>query len=509
MTDQMTPLLETRNITKVFPGVVALDDVSFSVLPGEVHAVAGENGAGKSTLMKIIMGQYKATSGEVWFDGKPANFDNPAQALQAGISMIYQEISALPNLTVAQNIFLGREPMNSLGLINHKKQIADTGKIIKEFNFNISPTTKLSELSIAQMQMIEIIKAVSMDSKLIVMDEPTSSLSSEETQELFRTIDKLKMQGVAIIYISHRMEEIFELADRVTVFRDGKLIDTKPVSEVTPGSLVTMMVGREITNLFPKEEVEAGEIVFEAKDLTSQGVFKNISFHVRKGEILGLAGLVGAGRTEIVRTIFGLDPLSSGEMFMDGKELYITCCEDAIRHGIAMVSEDRKNEGLVLCRSITENIALPNLNQYAKGQVLNHKAERKACEDISKVLRTKCSSIDQKAESLSGGNQQKVVISKWLLANPRLMILDEPTRGIDVGAKAEIHALISRLAKEGMAVIMISSEMPEIMGMSDRIIVISEGEVRGEFDCKSGIPKEVLQEKILECEVGRKNVREE
>lgn len=507
MMGQITPLLETKHITKVFPGVVALDDVSFSVLPGEVHALAGENGAGKSTLMKIIMGQYKATSGEVWFDGKLANFEKPAQALEAGLSMIYQEISALTNLTVAQNIFLGREPTNALGLIDHKKQIADTAEIIKKFNFDINPTTRLSELSIAQMQVIEIIKAVSMDSKLIVMDEPTSSLSSDETQELFRTIEKLKKQGVAIIYISHRMEEIFKLADRVTVFRDGKLIDTKPVTEVTPSSLVTMMVGREITNLFPKEQVEAGEIVFEAKNLTSDGVFKDISFHVRKGEILGLAGLVGAGRTEIVRTIFGLDPLSSGEMFMDGKKLRITSCADAIKYGIAMVSEDRKSVGLVLCRSIMENIALPNLNQFAKGQILNHKAERKTCEDISKVLRTKCSNIDQKAESLSGGNQQKVVISKWLLANPRLMILDEPTRGIDVGAKAEIHALISRLAKEGMAVIMISSEMPEIMGMSDRIIVIGDGEIKGEFDCTCGMPKEVLQEKILECEVGGRNER--
>lgn len=502
MTERITPLLEVRHVTKVFPGVVALDDVSFSVLPGEVHAVAGENGAGKSTLMKIIMGQYKATSGEVWFDGKPANFEKPAQALDAGLSMIYQEISALTNLTVAQNIFLGREPLTPLGLIDHKKQITDTREIIKKFNFAIDPTTRLSELSIAQMQVIEIIKAVSMDSKLIVMDEPTSSLSSDESQELFKTIGMLKAQGVAIIYISHRMEEIFNLADRVTVFRDGKLIGTHLVSEVTPSSLVTMMVGREINNLFPKEEVEPGEVIFEAKNLTSDGVFRNISFSVRKGEILGLAGLVGAGRTEIVRTIFGLDPLSSGEMFMDGEKLRIKNCGDAIRHGIAMVSEDRKSVGLVLCRSLLENIALPNLHQFSKGQLLNHKTERKACEEISKTLRTKCSSIDQRAESLSGGNQQKVVISKWLLTNPRLMILDEPTRGIDVGAKAEIHALISKLAKEGMAVIMISSEMPEILGMSDRILVIGDGEIRGEFDCKSGMPKEILQEKILECEVG-------
>ncbi len=496
--DNRTPLLEIKHISKVFPGVKALDDISFSIMPGEVHALAGENGAGKSTLMKIIMGQYQATSGEIWFDGRPANFSKPAEALHAGVSMIYQEINALTNLTAAQNIFLGREPMRT-GMIDHKEQIRKAQEIIDEFEFDINPKTRLSEMSIAQMQVIEIIKAVSMDSKLIVMDEPTSSLSNDETRGLFRTIEKLKAQGTAIIYISHRMEEIFELADRVTVLRDGKHIDTVEAGSVTSESLISMMVGREIKNIYPKMEIQPGNVVFEARNLCRKGIFEDISFTVREGEILGLAGLVGAGRTEIVRAVFGLDALDEGEIWISGKQVKIRNCRQAIKNGIAMVSEDRKSIGLVLCRSLQENIALPNLQQFSIGQFILRKKEYKACQEISQKLRTKCSGLSQITESLSGGNQQKVVICKWLLANPKIMILDEPTRGIDVGAKSEIHRLISELAKQGMAVIMISSEMPEILGMSDRIIAVSEGNIRGEFDCKKGKAKEKLQEEILAC----------
>ena len=502
---QENPVLEVRHITKKFPGVDALEDVSFSVTPGKVHALVGENGAGKSTLMKIIMGQFPPTSGEIWFNGKPANFSEPSDALKAGISMIYQEINAILDLTVAENIFLGRETMHKGKIfLNKSQQNRLTEEIIEKFGFVLDPKAKLSQLSIAKMQVVEIIKAVSLNTKLIIMDEPTSSLSSEEVNDLFRTIEKLKKQGVAIIYITHRFEEIFKLADIVTVLRDGKHIQTLGIAEVDRDRLITLMVGRDLKNIFPKLQVKPGAVVFEAKNLCSEGVFKNISFTVRRGEILGLSGLVGAGRTEIVRAIFGLDKLDSGEIYLDEKKIVISNPQKAIQHGIAMVSEDRKSVGLVLCRSVLENIALPNLDHFSRIFLLNKSKELEECNSISKKLSIKASNLNQVSEALSGGNQQKVVISKWLLSNAKVMILDEPTRGIDVGAKAEIHRLMSELAMNGMAVIMISSEMPEIVSMSDRILVIGDGKIKGEFCKNENQTNEELQEVILRCALEEK-----
>lgn len=490
-----------EGICKTFPGVKALDEAGILVKRGEVHALMGENGAGKSTLMKVLNGLLQPDKGEIWLEGEKIKIENPAAALKKGIAMIYQELNPIRDMTVAENIFIGREFVKGI-FIDKKKSREEAREILERFGLAIDPGAMMRSLSIAQMQMIEIVKAISSGAKLIVMDEPTSSLTDEEIKVLFQKIEELKKEQVSVIYISHRLEETFTIADTVTVMRDGRYIDTKKVQELDKNTLIHMMVGRELSNMYPKEKVEIGETVLEVSGLSGER-FQDVSFQVRKGEILGFYGLVGAGRSEVFRRIFGMDAGSGGEIRLEGKTLSISRPYHAIRAGIVMVTEDRKEDGLVLCRSIQENIALPNLEKYKKGPFLDGEKEKRECGEIAEKMSVKMSGMHQLAGQLSGGNQQKVVLSKWLMEKPRVLILDEPTRGIDVGAKAEIYTLMCEFAKQGLAIVMISSELPEIMGMSDRMIIMGEGKIRGEFQ-----REEYTQHEILKCALGGKEKEE-
>ena len=493
-------VFECSGISKAFGGTQALKDVQLHVKRGEVLALLGENGAGKSTLMKAIIGLHQPDSGTMTFEGKPYSARSPVDAMNAGISMIHQELNPEPHLTIAESIFLKRESMNGI-FLNKKAQNERAQKILDDFNFPYPATTVMKKLTIAQMQMVEIIKAVSSNARMIIMDEPTSSLDSEETNHLFQVIRDLKAQNVAIIYISHRMEEIFEICDSVAVFRDGTYVGARSMENVTRPELISMMVGREVSNVFPKITVPIGETVFKVEGLCGNG-FSDISFEVHAGEILGFSGLVGSGRSETMRAIFGLDKLESGKIYLEGKEIRIRSPREAINQGIAMVNEDRKDYGLCLFRSIRENISLPNLPSRQKGLLLNQRREKQECNEYSQLLTVKTPSIENNAFSLSGGNQQKVVIAKWIMANPKVLILDEPTRGVDVGAKSEIHALMGKFAQEGMAIIMISSELPEVMGMSDRILIYHEGKLNGEVTREEIDSGAVNQESILAKEFG-------
>ncbi len=496
-------ILECSGISKAFGGTQALKDVQLHIRPGEVHALLGENGAGKSTLMKIIIGLYKQDEGTITWNGKPYQARGPVDAINQGISMIHQELNPEPHLTIAETIFLKRESTVGTFFLNKKEQNRRAEEVLKKFDFPFGPKTMMKDLTLAQVQMIEIIKAVSCDAKLIIMDEPTSSLDSEETEHLFRTIRDLRSKGVAIIYISHRMEEIFEICDRVSVFRDGTYVSSRDMDGVTRDELISMMVGREVKNIFPKVDCPIGKPVFRVEGLTGKG-FRDISFEVHAGEILGLSGLVGSGRSETVRAIFGLDPLESGKIYLDGQEIKIKNPRDAIKRGICMVNEDRKGYGLCLQRSIRENISLPNLPEKQAGLLLNQRREKKECQEAAQMLTVKCASIEHTGLSLSGGNQQKVVLAKWIMATPKVLILDEPTRGVDVGAKSDIHTLMCQFAAKGMAVIMISSELPEIMGMSDRILIYHEGRLNGSVDRSEIRGGSVTQKEILEKEFGGK-----
>lgn len=481
-------ILEVKNINKSFPGAKVLSNVQLSLKSGELHALMGENGAGKSTLMKIIMGIYTSDSGEIYFEQKPVVIKDARDALKIGISMIHQELSPILEMTVAENIFIGRESRFWwTPFVNRKAQNDRAGKLLKQFNMDkiIKPSMKMKELNIAQIQMMEIIKAVSYDSKVIIMDEPTSSLSEKETSELFKTIDLLKKHGVGIIYITHRMEEVFELADRVSVLRDGEYIGCEEMADLTKEKLIHMMVGRELNAVYPQNNSKKGEVVLEIKNFCHKGVFENVSFGVRSGEILGLAGLVGAGRSEVMRALIGYDTLESGEIYLKGKKISIRHPKDAKRNHITLASEDRKELGLVLCRSIKENISLQNADKYSRLGFMFHNKEKQICESITKKVTVKMNGISDEVNKLSGGNQQKVVIAKCLLSEPEVLIIDEPTRGIDIGAKAEIYKMMLELANNGIAIIMISSEMPELIGMSDRILVMAGGKIRGEFTEKS------------------------
>lgn len=493
-------VVEMRGISKSFPGVQALDNVHLEVKPGEIHALVGENGAGKSTLMKILNGLYQPDKGEILISGKSEKIENPSKALSLGLAMIYQELNPVKDMSVAENIFLGREPMKKGNLfVDFNKMYDDAKVLLDDFGMNINPKKKMRELSTAHKQMIEIIKAVSLNAKIIVMDEPTSSLTDEEVTILFKTIECLKKQNVAIIYISHRLEEVFLIADRATVLRDGQYIGTDSIKNLNKDKLISMMVGRELKDIYPKGESHIGEPLLEVKNLSRAGFFNNVSFEVRKGEILGFYGLVGAGRSEVMRSIFGIDKLQSGEILIFGQPVKIKSPKHAIKSGMAMVTEDRKEFGLVLCRSIKENITLASLGDCAKGPFVISKVENEACEDITKKLTVKMSGLRQLAGNLSGGNQQKVVLCKWMRTTPKILILDEPTRGIDVGAKTEIYQLTRQFAAQGMAIILVSSELPEVMGMSDRILVMGDGEIRGEF-----IKDEFKQDDLLACALGGK-----
>lgn len=495
-------ILDCKGVYKSFGGTHALQDVQLQVKKGEVHALLGENGAGKSTLMKIIIGLQKQDAGEIFFEGKPYNANDPAEAIRAGISMIHQELNPEPYLSIAESIFLKREDtFHHTPFLNKKETNRRAVELLKQYNLNMNPKALMESLTLAQMQMIEILKAVSCNARLVIMDEPTSSLDSEETERLFKTIRNLKEQGVTIIYISHRMEEIFQICDSYSVFRDGHFIGTGKVDQISVNELITMMVGRKVENIFPKVDCPAGDVVFKAEGLCGKG-FHDISFEVRAGEIVGFSGLVGSGRSETMRAIFGLDPLTGGKMYLNGKEIKIKSPRSAISKGIAMINEDRKNYGLCLFRSIRENISLPNLPARQKGFLLNQRREKNECRVVAKTLTVKMASIESQAYSLSGGNQQKVVIAKWVMASPKLLILDEPTRGVDVGAKSEIHALMSKFASEGMAIIMVSSELPEVMGMSDRILIYHEGRINGEVIRADILNASVNQETILSKEFG-------
>ena len=489
-------ILNCEGISKAFGGTQALKDVQLHVKAGEVHALLGENGAGKSTLMKCVIGLIKQDSGTMEFEGKPYQVSGPVDALKSGISMIHQELNPEPHLTVAESIFLKRESTKGI-FLDKKTQNRECQEILDKFNVPYTATTKMKELTLAQVQMVEIIKAVSCNSRLIIMDEPTSSLDSTETDRLFGVIKELKAKGVAIIYISHRMEEIFEICDSVSVFRNGTYVNTRSLDGVTRDELISMMVGRDVKSVFPKVDCEIGDVVFKVDKLCGKG-FHDISFEVHAGEILGISGLVGSGRSETMRAIFGLDPLESGTMYLDGKEITNKSPRSAIKKGICMVNEDRKNYGLCLLRSIRENISLPNLPEKQKGLLINQKREKKECAEAASKLTVKAASLEHNGFSLSGGNQQKVVLAKWIMANPKVLILDEPTRGVDVGAKSDIHTLMCEFAAKGMAIIMISSELPEVMGMSDRILVYHEGTINGIVDRSEIMANNITQKELLE-----------
>ncbi len=489
--------LELKNITKIFPGVKALDHVHFALKPGEIHALMGENGAGKSTFIKVITGVHRAEEGEMFLDGKPVRFRNTREAQQAGIAAIYQHVTAYPHLSVAENIFMGHEKKKH-GVIQWKQMFDEADALLGELNADFNSRMTMGSLSVAQQQMVEIAKALSMNAKIIIMDEPTAALTKRESEELYRITKKLRDEGASIIFISHRFEDMYELASRVTVFRDAQYIGTYDVNGITNADLIKAMVGREISDLFPKPEVALGEEVLRVENLSRTGYFKDVSFSVRKGEILGLTGLVGARRTEVVQTICGIEKLSSGQIYLEGKPVSVHSPTAAIRLGIGLLPENRQTEGLILDWGIGRNITLPELKSYVEGLFLNEKKENETSRNLAERVDTKAVTVFDKASSLSGGNQQKVVVAKALGSDFKVLILDEPTKGVDVGAKAAIYEIMGELAQQGYAIIMISSEMPEILGMSDRIVVMCEGRVTGEL--KRG---EATQEKILELAMAK------
>lgn len=473
-------VLEMRHIAKSFPGVKVLDDVTLQVKPGEVHALMGENGAGKSTLMKILMGIYTADAGEVMLNGEHLLARGPREAMDKGIAMIHQELNPIMDMQVYENIYIGRELRKGI-LVDRKAMIRETEDLLRELGINIPAVAYMRDLSVAQCQLIEIVKAISISAKVVVMDEPTSAITEREVETLFAQIRRLKSEGVAIIYISHKMDEIFQICDTITVLRDGHFIGTDAAANMTNEQLIRMMVGRDITEVFPKAEAEIGDVLLEVKNLSYGRQVKNVSFSLRRGEVLGIAGLVGAGRSELAETIFAMRQKSAGEILIGGKPVEIRHPKDAIQNRIALITEDRKITGLNLSGTVAENTTLVDLSrQFPKGLIDRQKENRITDEYIQK-LSIRTPSAQQLAGRLSGGNQQKVVLSKWLLSEPEIIILDEPTRGIDVGAKRDIYLLIGGLVRQGKAVIVISSEIPEVMGLSDRILVMAEGRVTGEL----------------------------
>ena len=487
--------LELKNISKSFPGVKALDGVNIALRKGTVHAVMGENGAVKSTLMKIINGLYQRDEGQVILDGKEVHFSGPMESQAAGIAMIYQELNFFPELSIAENIYMKRQPTKG-GRVDWKKMMEMTQQILDDNDLPYNPKTKIKELPIASIQMLEIVKAVAFNAQVIIMDEPTSSISNKEVEMLFNKIRILREKGISFLYISHKMEEIFQIADDITIIRDGKSIISGPVKDFTEDAIITHMVGRSIENIYPKEEVPIGDVVFEAKHLSSKDMFEDVSLNVRKGEIVGMAGLVGAGRSEVCRAIFGLDPLDSGEITLAGRSYKPKDVTHAIKNKILMITEDRKKEGIIGVRYCRENITLTN-HHIQKGAFINLKQEVEDAKRMSDMLKVRFAGIETPIGSLSGGNQQKVLLARWLMLDSDLLILDEPTRGIDVGAKLEIYNIITDLAKKGYAILMISSEMPELLGMCDRIYVMSQGYIKG---CLNR--NEFEQERIMQLATG-------
>ncbi|MCR5785966.1 MAG: sugar ABC transporter ATP-binding protein [Eubacterium sp.] len=471
--------LRVSGIEKSFPGVKALDKVNFAVRKGTVHALCGENGAGKSTLMKIINGQYKPDAGQIYIDEQPVTIKDPIQASAHGIAMIPQELNYVPELTVEENLFLGRLPVGKFGKVDWKKVHREAKEFIEKEHLPYGPKQQLKTLTVSDIQMLEIIKAVNNNADIIIMDEPTSSITEREVKSLFKKIEDLKKRGVSIVYISHKMDEVFQIADDITIFRDGMVVSTDRASDIDLETVIARMVGRKLTNAYPKEDIEIGKTIFEVKNFNQKNIFADIDFDVKEGEIVGFAGLVGAGRTETMRSIFGLDPHETGEVYIDGKKTHIKTPEDAIRKGLVMLAESRREDGIVPVRSVKENASLANLKRFIFGGRAHAAKENKEVKEMFSKMNVKTPTLNTPIASLSGGNQQKVLLARWLLCEPRVMILDEPTRGIDVGAKFEIYKLMTDIAKQGRAIVMVSSEMPELIGMCDRIYVMSQGRITG------------------------------
>ena len=485
-------VLELKGITKIFPGVKALNNVQFQLKPGEVHALMGENGAGKSTFIKVITGVHKAEEGEMFLNGQKVDFKGPKDAQEAGIAAVYQHPTSYPHLTVAENIFMGHEIIKH-HMIQWKEMNQEANKYLGELDADFDATAEMGTLSVAQQQMVEIAKALSTNAKIIILDEPTAALTRNESEKLYTLVDKLKANGVSIIFISHRFEDMYRLASRVTVFRDSQYIGTYDVDGITNADLIKAMVGREINDLFPKPEVELGDEMLRIEHFSRTGFFKDVSFNVRAGEIVGLTGLVGAGRTEVVEAVCGITRPDEGKVFLEGKEVYIKTPSEAMEKGVILLPEDRQKEGLIMSWGLGRNVILPIISKYAKSGFNDEKAERELSKKLLEEVDTKAVDIFQPASSLSGGNQQKVVVAKALAQEMKVVIMDEPTKGVDVGAKAEIYAIMGDLAKKGYAIILISSEMPEILGMADRIVVMCNGRKTGELS-----RDEATQEGILE-----------
>ncbi|MEC2309939.1 sugar ABC transporter ATP-binding protein [Bacillus atrophaeus] len=489
--------IDMNDIHKAFGKNQVLSGVSFNLKPGEVHALMGENGAGKSTLMNLLTGLQGLDKGSIRINGKETYFSNPKEAEQNGIAFIHQELNIWPEMTVLENLFIGKEMTSKLGILNTKKMKALAKKQFEKLSVSLSLDQEAGKCSVGQQQMIEIAKALMTKAEVIIMDEPTAALTEREINKLFEVIASLKKDGVSIVYISHRMEEIFSICDRITIMRDGKTVDTANISETSFDEVVKKMVGRELTDRYPQRRPELGDIVLEVRDASKKGSFEHVSFHVRSGEIVGVSGLMGAGRTEIMRALFGIDRLDSGEIWLAGKKTNIKNPNDAVKKGLGFITENRKDEGLLLDTSIRENIALPSLTSFSPKGVIDQKREASFVELLINRLTIKTASPETHARNLSGGNQQKVVIAKWIGIGPKVLILDEPTRGVDVGAKREIYTLMNELTDRGVAIIMVSSELPEIIGMSDRIIVVHEGKISGEV-----ASREATQERIMTLATG-------
>lgn len=505
-------IVSMKNICKTFPGVKALDHVNFELRSGEVMALLGENGAGKSTLMKVLSGVYTRDEGSLEIFGKEYGDLTPKQAQEAGVAIIHQELNMCSHLSVAENMFLGREISKGLSL-NNAKMEAEAKKILDDLKIDIDPKQTVGDLPVSKQQMVEIAKALSINAKILIMDEPTSSLTAREIEDLFRIIKKLKSEGKGIVYISHRLEELQHIVDRVTIMRDGQYITSMNFGDVTMEQIINYMVGREIKEKFPRVECKKGKKVFEVKNLNAGKMVRDINFSVYEGEIVGFAGLMGAGRTETTRAIFGVDPKESGQIYVDDKEVEIKCPMDAIRNGVVLAPEDRKKDGLCTKLSIRHNLALPNLDMICnKLGVINSMKETQLCNKAVEELRIKTPSIDVDSGNLSGGNQQKVVVGKWLARDSRVVIFDEPTRGIDVGAKVEIYNLMNELKEQGIAVMFVSSEMPEVMGIADRIIVMCDGRITGEVMAKDTTQNEILtlattfEDKKINSQSGKEEV---
>lgn len=484
--------IRVTGISKSFPGVKALDHINFSVRKGTLHALCGENGAGKSTLMKIINGLYKADGGQIFIDEKPVEIKNSIQAREHGIAMIAQELNYVPEMSIEENLFLGRLPGKG-GRVDWKRVRRETLALLEQESLPYHPKQKLKTLTISDIQMLEILKAISNNAEIIIMDEPTSAITNREVEVLFRKIEELKSQGVSIIYISHKMDEVFRIADDITILRDGQTVWTKEAGTINLEDVITAMVGRRLDNAYPKEEIPLGEKVLEVKGFTSKGVFSDINFHVRKGEIVGFAGLMGAGRTETMRALFGLDGYDSGEILLNGEEIQIKKVGDAIAKKMVMLSEDRRRFGIIPIRSVLENASISSLDKFFYRGRSHPKEEKKIVSHYFDRMHVKTPTLETKIEALSGGNQQKVLLAKWMLRDPEVLILDEPTRGIDVGAKFEIYKLMTDMAKEGKAVIMVSSELPELIGMCDRIYVMNQGRITGCLEKEEFTQAEIMK----------------